>query len=83
MRGTIPAIVFAASLSMLLNASCGGADTSENQIQDQGSGVIGVVEAINEIATPPVPTGVIHDARDAADAANAHAEAVDSILGSQ
>jgi hypothetical protein len=79
MRRTIVAAFFA----MLLNAACGGAESTENQSDDQASGALGAVEAINGIATPPVPTAIIHDARDAAAAANAHVEAVDSILGSQ
>lgn len=75
--------IVAATLAMLLHASCGGSDSAENQSDDQASGALGAVEAINEIATPPVPTAIIHDARDAAAEANAHVETVDSILGSQ
>lgn len=82
MRRTISISIVAATLGMLLHASCGGTGNAE-QNTDQGSGVLGAVEAINEIAPPPVPTAIIHDARDAAAAANAHVEAVDSILGSQ
>lgn len=83
MKGTIPGKLLTALLALLLQASCGGNDSANGQNADQGSGMIEAVEAINEIATPPVPTGVINDARDAAAAANAHVETVDSILGSQ
>ena len=83
MKGTIPTSIAVTVLAMLLQASCGGTGNTGGQNADQGSGALGAVEALNEIATPPVPTGIIHDARDAAAAANAHVEAVDSILGSR
>jgi len=76
----IKAGLVVAVLVMLLQTSCGEPDNPEGRTAGQGTGLIGAVEAINDIATPPVPTGVIHDARDAAASANAHVEAVDSIL---
>lgn len=83
MRGTIPTGISIVVLAVLLQASCGGTGNDGGQNADQNPGSLGAVEALNEIATPPAPTGMIHDARDAAAAANAHVEAVDSILGSQ
>ncbi|MFO7626172.1 MAG: hypothetical protein R6V62_02795 [Candidatus Fermentibacteraceae bacterium] len=83
MKRAIPANLVVAVLATLLQATCGGTGKPDGQKADQGSGVLGAVGAVNDIATPPVPTEVIHDARDAAAAANAHIETVDSILGSQ
>lgn len=83
MRKAIPTILLPAILLFTLSFSCGGNDRAVEDTTDQDSGAIGAVEAINGIATPPVPTGLINNARDAAAAANAHVEAVDSILGSQ
>lgn len=83
MRKAISGNPLPAMLVFTISMSCGGTDNADGQNADQGSGMIEAVEAINDIATPPVPTELIQDARDAAAAANAHVEAVDSILGSQ
>jgi hypothetical protein len=39
-------------------------------------------EAVNSIAQPPVPTGAIRDAREAAGALDSRTRSVDSIVGS-
>jgi len=79
-KAGIKAGLAVAALVLLMQASCGEPDNPEGRAAGQGTGLIGAVDAINDIATPPVPNGVIHDARDAAASANAHVEAVDSIL---
>lgn len=77
-------IVVSAVLAILLQTSCGRSDNpDEGSTVQTGGGVVEAVEAINGIAAPPVPTETIQDARDAAAAANAHIETVDSILGSR
>lgn len=76
-------MVAAAMSAILLPGSCGRADDPGAENASREPGVIEAVEALNGIAAPPVPTETIHDARDAAAAANAHIGTVDSILGSR
>lgn len=76
--------VLSVFLAFLLQTSCGHPNNpDEGSAVRTGGGVVEAVEAINGIAAPPVPTETIQGARDAAAAANAHIETVDSILGSR
>lgn len=75
-----------AVLAVVLLCACGDSGDGDSTAATPASTVVEVIEAqeaINGIATPPVPTGVIDDARSAAAGAGARVHAVDSILGSQ
>lgn len=63
--------------------SCGGpSGEDEGTAPENGMGqVLEAGEALNSIAAPPVPTGVIRDAREAVDATNERIGAADSLVG--
>ncbi len=75
----------AAALAMLLLACGSGSEEGGASGATPGSQAVEALEAqeaINSIAQPPVPTGAIRDAREAAGALDSRTRSVDSIVGS-
>ncbi len=72
-----------------LLAACGGGTPPEEDADAPAAGTTAGAEAVQAMeiqntvtAIPqPMPGGIIRDAREAADAANAHVQEIDSIMG--
>lgn len=75
--------VFVFLAFVVILPSCGGNTEEEATGTTPGAEITQVIqagEALNSITPPPLPTGFIHDARDAVDAANDRIRATDSLV---